>query len=151
MNLSLKILKNLKQGFDVYMIAPTHTGKSYFVNNYFIPFCEQKNIEIGYFADCDYIKISKKFNFYVVDEVEVMIDYGLLQIAYLDSEPYPYSSHNYLTKVKNWYKKLGTLNKPSLFIVSRDEHEIDQLKTILTKNDWNNHPIKVYIFKRGMQ
>ena len=135
-NLTEKIYKELLLRNSVFLIGREDSGKTYYALNELVPFLNNKKLNTAYFPNCDgLLSVPDNIDAVIIDETETLIDKDFLERHYPKNKPY-YSSE-YLEKVKSWHNKLKLVQKPAVFILTRNKKEeveylIDNIKT----TDW---------------
>lgn len=135
-NLTENIYQEIATGRNVLLVGPTDNGKTWYVKNTLIPFLLKKKTKVIYFSNPDFIQVSNnRADFFVVDEVETLFDQDFLEAH--STNPGPYYSEEYISKVKIWHNKLKNLIRPSVLVLTRNkQEEIDNIVDNLTVTDW---------------
>ncbi|PIZ00116.1 hypothetical protein COY62_04330 [bacterium (Candidatus Howlettbacteria) CG_4_10_14_0_8_um_filter_40_9] len=146
-DLTKTIYKELSAGNSVALIGATDFGKTWYVKNELIPFLESNEFKVKYFKDCKQkLEIKKDDDIVIVDEVETFVDREYLESRHPEEDPY--YSEKYLEQVKGWHKKLKYIQKPAVFVITRNEdEEISYLVDNLDETDWGTH-IKSIVFEK---
>lgn len=116
-----KVVKLLKQGKSVAIVGASDSGKTYFVCNKLIPRLKAGGLKVLYFAEGDLIKEGES-DVVVFDEVETLFDQERIE----NKEGKLYDQ-DYLEKVKDWGDKYKTFSSPAVFVISRNEEDIEYL------------------------
>jgi hypothetical protein len=143
--LTTQISDLLKQEKSVVLVGPIDSGKSYWVEHELIQELE-KNKKVEYFKEARDIKETEA-DIFIFDEVETLFDRKFLEDRHPEENPYYLPS--YLEKVKSWHENYKKLDKPSLYIITRNsEEEIDYLVQNFTRTDWDGREISVFGFEK---
>lgn len=141
-----RILGTLSSGRSVFLVGPTDSGKTWFVQNELVPFLEKQSVRVRYFADCD--KLPKKgevnVEVFIVDEVEIIQDTPFLEEIYTEQKPY--FSPEYIAKVRQWFSALNRIQKPGVFVVTREKEVIENFVNNIKTLDWNGKNAEVIEF-----
>ncbi|MFH1173491.1 MAG: hypothetical protein V1692_03090 [bacterium] len=145
--LNKKILSILCSGRSMVLLGPSNSGKTWFIKKELMPFLKKQKIKIAYFDNPSHLSLIKIKNadFIVVDEVETMRDRTFLQKAYPDEKPY--YSHEYIIRVKKWFKNLERIKKPSIFIITREKKDINNFKKKIKTLEWGIKNFALIEFK----
>ena len=145
--ISEKIYDALSNQKNVFLVGPTDSGKTRYVENELIPFLEGKKLQAVYFKDSDHVSDVAKEIIIIVDEVETLLDKSFLENQH--KEELPYYSPEYLEKVRKWHDKLRDLSAPGVFIITRnDKVAIDYLVNNVKTTDWRT-PVECIFFERS--
>lgn len=148
MDLQNKILELLKDKKSVFLVGPTDSGKSWFVEKNLLPFLYNNGLSGTYVSNCDKIaNLQPEGDFIIIDEVETLQDRQFLEN--LHPEKRPYYSHEYTAKVQKWNNQLGKINTPSVYIIARNEKlEINNFIENISRTDWNSQVVECLEFKK---
>lgn len=147
-NLEQKILNNLRNDKDVFLVGLSDSGKTFFILNTFIPFLKKMGLKSQYFSNCEEISSMQKVDIVIIDENETLLDKEYLEIHY--PKKTAYYSAGYLSKIKEWHKSLKKIQQPCLYVITRkNQKDIDNFLKIGTKTDWNNKKVISIEFSRG--
>lgn len=138
------ILQKIKNKENIALIGETNSGKTWFIKNQLAPYLEKHGIKVAYFENCDKIDNNNQADCFIVDEVEVLTDWGYLKEKYGQD----YYSNSYLEKVKNWYRKLLTIIKPTIFIITRNHGDAEYLVNNFKYLEWNQLPVNAVKFNK---
>jgi hypothetical protein len=143
-----KIADNVFQNNDVLVAGPTGSGKTYFVEHELLPFLNKAGLGVGYFKNIDEFILNYKnehFDVFIFDEFETFFDRDFLIKKYNDPE---YYSEQYIQLVTKWHGALLEVNKPSVFILTRNEEdEIDYIVKNMKQTDWGSRVTCFEFFK----
>jgi hypothetical protein len=140
MELIQKISNLLLANKQVVLVGKSDTGKSHIIQDELIPLLEKTGKRVAYFKDGDHISPTEDAEIFIIDEAETFFDAHRLQTAHPDDHPY-YSS-DYIARVQKWHLAYTNLQKPSLFIITRNASEdIEYLVQNFNRTDWDNRPI----------
>lgn len=145
--LSSVIFKILKQGKDIILVGPGDSGKTWFVENTFIPYLKSRDKNIRYFKDPDGVS-SRECNhqdFVVVDEVESLQDRKFLEAQ--SPHEKPYYSEAYEAKVNCWFEKLKVISCPGIYVISRNKKAIPHFMKTVHSLDWKRDLVEVIDFQ----
>lgn len=147
MPLTQTILNFLKNKQSLFLIGPTNSGKSRFIENELLPFLQDKNFSVSYFLNCNQLPNSEiSTDFIIVDEVESLQDQNFLENQH--PEQNPYYAPDYLVKVQTWFKKLAYLKLPTVYIITRNSpEEIQNFMQTVKHTDWDNREVACLEFK----
>ena len=133
-----EIVKILMSGTSIFLIGKSNSGKSYYIKNKLMPFLEKSGIKIKFYENCDNINNFEDVDVCIFDEVELLFDKKFLEKKH--PEENPYYSGGYLKKVSEWFLQLGKINKPSIYIVTRNaDDEIEYIKNNMRSCEWNDN------------
>ena len=145
--LLLQIKKLLENDSDVFLVGKTNTGKTYFARSVLLKFLKEKRV--AYFSNCDKLTKRDNYDYFIIDEVEILFDKDFLENIHKEK---PYCSSWYLKKVKKWHKKLSLLEKPAVYIVTRNtKREFEFLSSSLKTPEWNNRKAKVLCLDKNIK
>jgi nicotinamide riboside kinase len=137
-----KIFNNLDQGKSVILVGPTGSGKSWFVHNKLIPFCESQSKTWEYVDGYPDKHIIGDTDVVIVDEFETFTDKDFLEKQH--SEEVPYYENDYIENISAWHQYLAGIEKSKLYILTRNEiTDIDFVLRNVDKTDWSE-PVAVY-------
>src|SRR3989344_7163315 len=133
-----KVIDSLLRNKSVVLVGSTNSGKSYWVEHYLIPVLG-KSKKIAYFKEAEDIQ-KIEADIFIFDEAETFFDKEFLRKRY--PEKNPYYAPSYVKRVKNWHELYKKLNKPSLYIITRNsDEEVDYLVQNFNHTDWDNREI----------
>ncbi|MCX6713407.1 MAG: hypothetical protein NTY66_04350 [Candidatus Vogelbacteria bacterium] len=144
------ILANIQNGSDTYLVGPTDSGKTWFVEHELIPFLQNEGLAVRYFENANKITPDIKFSEDVVimDETEILVDKSFREG--LHPAERPFYSPDYLDKVATWHKVFKNISQPAVFIITRNKpEEIDHLIQTIRQNEWNGKPARAIEFVRN--
>ncbi|HDH31204.1 MAG TPA: hypothetical protein ENH26_00290 [Candidatus Wolfebacteria bacterium] len=144
------IYKEILKNSNILIVGSTDSGKTWYVKNILIPFLQDKKKKVVYFHNPDnLLGLIKNVDFFIVDEIETLIDKDFLEAH--STEIKPYYSKKYLKKVKGWHNKLKKITIPSIFILTRNnQKEIDNVVNNIKVIDWGVK-VKCLAFKKQKQ
>lgn len=147
MNLLLhEIAETLKDGVSVLLVAPTDSGKTWFVKNELIPEMKKEGLAVGYLENPD-AEMTSCCDFWVIDEVEILGDREFLEK--LHPEEVPFYEEKYLEEVKRWHGKMKEIKKPCVYVLTRnDEKAVENLMREDLKTEWDRREVKVVRFEK---
>ena len=145
-NLSKKIIKAFLEQKSVFLVGKTDEGKTYFVKNFLIFYLKKSGIKTKYFKNINELKINKKVELAVIDEVEILDDKEFLEEEH--PEESPYYTKKYLKLVKKWHQKLSKIEIPCVYLITRNnQKDINYLKKNIKKAKWNGSSLVVLEYK----
>jgi hypothetical protein len=143
--LTKEIYTKITNNGNALIAGKTDSGKTYFVEHELIPFLNKAGLSVCYFKNTDeFISTYKDdhFDVFIFDEFETFFDRDFLIKKHNDPE---YYSEKYLQSVTNWHKALSAVNKPSIFILTRNEE--DEISNIVASMKQTDFGSKVTCFR----
>lgn len=141
------IWSSIKKGECVLLVGGTGIGKSYYINNELTPFLMGINYKVNYYSDSLMTeKISEDCDILILDEFETLFDKEYLEKNH--PEENPYYEKKYVQLVKSCQEKVKYINKPIIFVVTRNtKDEIEYLAKNIKKIG-SGQKVKVVVFEK---
>ncbi|MDO8507217.1 MAG: hypothetical protein Q7S53_01465 [bacterium] len=130
------LIEQLKEDKSIVLVGPTDLGKTHFVASQLLPALGKAGIDARMVKDCDEdFNILEGVDIAIFDEVETFIDREFLEKRH--PEEIPYYTSMYAKKVLGWFDKLGKVEIPAVYIITRNEkEEVEYLVENMRLTDW---------------